>query len=337
MVEANDAPVVEPDAVADPAALRPRRTAALLAAGYVALCSVYILVSSRLAAVFADDERELEQFERWKGTGFVVVTGVAFYWAAATWLRRIEAQRRHLVEQQARLAAADRRALAGELAAAIAHDINNSLMVAQLHVGELRHEELSGVERAEAMEALEKSVTHIGDLARRLTQLGRGRANAPHQPLELGTTLREALELVRSHAKVRGCRLAAAIDDDLPIDGNATGIQRMIVNLVLNAAEALEGRGTIELGARREGERAVIEVHDDGPGIAPELRERIFEACFTTKSEGSGLGLTSVKAVVADHEGELALERSPLGGALFRIELPLRSTVAAPELARSPS
>jgi signal transduction histidine kinase len=116
----------------------------------------------------------------------------------------------------------------------------------------------------------------------------------------------------------------------LPVVGNPDELHRMVLNLLDNAARHTSPGARIDLRLRPEGRSAVLEVADDGPGIPPEQREQIFERFVrgegpadTAVSGGSGLGLAIVKAVAASHGGSVEVGESPLGGALFRIRLPL--------------
>jgi two-component system, OmpR family, sensor kinase len=116
----------------------------------------------------------------------------------------------------------------------------------------------------------------------------------------------------------------------LPIDGNPDELHRMVVNLLDNAIRHTPETATIELRLSAEGERAKVEVSDDGPGIAEEMREQVFERFVrgsgpadTATGGGTGLGLAIVRAVARSHGGDVKAGRSPLGGALLTVELPL--------------
>jgi two-component system OmpR family sensor kinase len=118
----------------------------------------------------------------------------------------------------------------------------------------------------------------------------------------------------------------------LPVDGNPDELHRVVVNLLDNAARHTPPGSRIELRLHGEGRHAVLEVADDGPGVPPALRERIFDRFVrgdgpadTAVSGGSGLGLAIVKAVARSHGGDVDLTESESGGALFRVRLPLRS------------
>lgn len=107
---------------------------------------------------------------------------------------------------------------------------------------------------------------------------------------------------------------------------------------MVNAAEALDGQGQVEVRLRQDQPGvAVLEVHDDGPGVPEELRHRIFDALYTTKPQGTGLGMIAVRACASAHGGAVALEQSPLGGALFRLSLHQLSAQSGPQVEPSPA
>jgi signal transduction histidine kinase len=99
-------------------------------------------------------------------------------------------------------------------------------------------------------------------------------------------------------------------------------IDRMLLNLILNAADATNGAGRIEVRLTGDAETVFIEVLDDGPGIADDAKAAIFEAFYTSKPHGLGLGLVSVKVCAEAHGGSVEVSRSDLGGAAFRVRLP---------------
>jgi two-component system, OmpR family, sensor kinase len=125
----------------------------------------------------------------------------------------------------------------------------------------------------------------------------------------------------------------------LPVDGNPDELHRMVLNLLDNAARHTPPGSTIELRLRADGADAVVEVADDGPGVPVELREQIFERFVrgegpadTAVGGGSGLGLAIVAAVAKSHGGSAEVDESKLGGALFRVRLPLRTSAPRQEV-----
>jgi signal transduction histidine kinase len=111
---------------------------------------------------------------------------------------------------------------------------------------------------------------------------------------------------------------------DLVVDADAELIRATVLNLLINAAQALDGDGRINLKVAQQGEAAVIEIQDNGPGIPPDMRERVFEPFVTTKARGGGLGLPIARRTAELHGGSLTLVSPPGQGTVMRLALPLR-------------
>ena len=136
----------------------------------------------------------------------------------------------------------------------------------------------------------------------------------------------EVLRLVRYELQRQGVQLETEFAE-LPLIPAETGkLKQVVINLVMNAAQAIAGEGTVTLRTLRLGEGAIeLSVSDTGPGIAEELHKSIFDPFFTTKpdGEGTGLGLYLCRNIVMEHDGEILLESSPGKGAIFRVQLPV--------------
>jgi signal transduction histidine kinase len=141
--------------------------------------------------------------------------------------------------------------------------------------------------------------------------------------LNLSYLCRETINLALTHEKLRGCWVTTRVEDRISIRGNATLFGRMLINLILNAAEATAGTGRIEVRLRRERRQVHLEVHDNGRGVPAELRQAIFEPFYSTKPTGNGLGLLSVRAGALEHGGAVEVTESDLGGACFRVSIPI--------------
>jgi signal transduction histidine kinase len=110
---------------------------------------------------------------------------------------------------------------------------------------------------------------------------------------------------------------------DTTVVGDAEQLQRVMLNLMLNAAQAMRGHGCIEVAVNTRNDRCEIALRDSGPGLTPEIRERMFEPFFTTKHRGSGLGLPTARRIVELHGGELEADSAPGGGTVITVRLPL--------------
>src|SRR3954454_8581294 len=153
--------------------------------------------------------------------------------------------------------------------------------------------------------------------------------------MDLGQIAAGALEEVEPLAGER--RLESQLERPLPMEGNPDELHRMIRNLLENAVRHTPERTTIELTARRDGDQALLEVLDDGPGIPDGIEEQVFDRFIrgegptdTVSGGGSGLGLAIVRAVAESHGGSVAAGRSTYGGARFSIRLPLAAASARP-------
>jgi signal transduction histidine kinase len=130
--------------------------------------------------------------------------------------------------------------------------------------------------------------------------------------------------LLRVEADRSGVRLQVDRPDDLPaVDVDASQIEQVLLNVILNAIEASPGKAVVRIHVRLEHEAVIVEVTDEGPGIPPEHMERIFSPFFTTKEKGTGLGLPTAQRIVLAHHGLIQFESAVGVGTVARIRLPM--------------
>ena len=297
---------------------RTTRYALLLSGAYVGATGLYIIVSSRFAASSALDVHELERLETIKGLTFVLTTGLLLFFGALWSLRRIERASQEMLRREQALVANERRITAGVLAASIAHDVNNVLTPVMVDLAALQEKR----EPREPIERLEAAIARITALNRRLMTASRSSVDLTPKRVEADGIVREAVTLLRPHQHVRDCQLELELAP-IELETQPLFLQQIVGNLVLNAAEATGGKGRVRVELGRDGERVVLAVHDDGPGVPRARRAHLFEALETTKPEGNGLGLFSVGVCARTLGGDVDVGDSPLGGALFRVSLPL--------------
>jgi signal transduction histidine kinase len=141
--------------------------------------------------------------------------------------------------------------------------------------------------------------------------------------IELHTVLADAITIVRRDPANQGVEIAVEGDDGcVTADGEL--IRATVLNLLLNAAQAMAGQGRILIRTSTEHGHAIVQISDTGPGIPPEIREQIFEPFFTTKARGGGLGLPIARRTVELHGGSLTLECPGEGGTVVTMTLPVR-------------
>ena len=292
------------------------RSAAISALLYVVLATAYILVSGRIATMFARSVEQLRTIEAVKGLVFVGVTGGLFFILSLGWWRMARQQRNLLVQEE-------RRAVAAMYTATLAHDLNNMLMGLAGLVEELKDYEKGNEVLAHMRGAVEQAIQSLAPMSKRLASTVRQFQPGECTEVDLAVTLGQIAELARRHPDVRFCTLRLGDVQRVVLPLQKELFEQAVLNLIVNAAQATGSHGQIELVAKRTNHAIAIEVHDNGPGIPPDQAETIFDAGYTTKSAGSGLGLLSVQAFAASCRARISVARSHLGGAVFQLALPL--------------
>jgi signal transduction histidine kinase len=250
-------------------------------------------------------------------------------------LRESEAQNRlamtQAMELRDTLAHSGRVTLLGQLASSLAHELSQPLG-AILRNAEAAEIMLGGA--APDVEELRAIVDDIlrddhraGDVIDKLrTLLKKGHLDL--QPLELSAVINEVLALVHTDAAARHVSLTFSDATGLPmVRGDRIHLQQVLLNLIVNAMDALHANGTedrsVQVHASLAGDSMVeVKVCDNGPGIPEEIRAKLFEPFFTTKATGMGMGLAVSKTIIEAHKGNLRVENRAGGGACFCITLP---------------
>ncbi|MCC7014199.1 MAG: HAMP domain-containing histidine kinase [Planctomycetes bacterium] len=296
------------------------RYAVALALAYGLTAALYILVSSRMAADISHDVEEMKRIETVKGIVYVAVTAV-LVWAGAWWaMRRMARDAEELRRRERALVTAEGRVFAGLMASSVAHDANNVLLTVLTEAEELAGNVLPG--QREGAQRLSRAVERLIQLNRRLMSASHQGLARDRQPVDLLLAVRECVHDMRSNRHVRGCRVEVRGAGDAIVMANPMVVQQSLANLLLNAAQATSGQGTIEVRVEHRSDGVAVEIHDDGPGVERERRAHLFDALETTKPDGNGLGLFSVRACAESFGGRMEIDESPLGGALFRIVVP---------------
>ncbi|MFH1278173.1 MAG: ATP-binding protein [Candidatus Eisenbacteria bacterium] len=231
---------------------------------------------------------------------------------------------RDLHASRERLVRAERVATWAEAARRIAHEIKNPLtpITLSLHRLKKRTEKLPEKERRAFEELLEPILEETGNLVSLADQFSQfSRLPAPASaPVDLRDLFEKVTALYREGT---GLRVRIDVREDTPAArGDRELLWRAFSNLVKNAAEAMAEGGELLLSAIPAGEGVEIRVADNGPGIDPKTRDRIFSPYFTTKASGSGLGLALVERIIHDHGGTITVEANEPRGTVFRILLP---------------
>ena len=258
--------------------------------------------------------------------------GRAFPAAARIVVVRVQEQRivelllRDLREQkdlERRLRLHEQLGALGLLTASVAHEINNPLEGMANYVHLLQREDLAPEDRARYVERIGHGIERIGDLARDLLRFSRPVTSSG--VADLARVVEHAVELARYSKHCRAIEFKRVnVDEPAWVHGNERPLEQVVVNLLMNAGKAMEGRGAVSLEIQRgvgpEPDCELV-ISDGGPGIGRDDPERIFEPLFTT-GDGHGLGLSIAQEIVRAHGGTLTVRDRDEGGAEFRITLP---------------
>ena len=224
---------------------------------------------------------------------------------------------------------AERLATLGELAAGVVHELNNPLTSITVYAEYLvRKLDAQGADEAdlEKLRRIGASAQRILRFSRDLVQYARP-SGRDLGPIDLAAVVRQSVSICEHLVERGGISLGVEVDPELPVVQAIGGqLEQVLINLITNAVHAVENGGQVVVRAHPDSPSTVVlEVADSGPGIADDDRDKIFEPFFTTKSDGkgTGLGLPIVRNIVDRHRGEIQVSRSDLGGAAFRVILPI--------------
>ncbi len=234
----------------------------------------------------------------------------------------LEEKSSQLIAAREELAHAEKLAAIGSLAAGVAHEINNPTAIIRGNV-EILQASCPG--KSNSQEEISE-ILHQVDLIAMIT--GNLLAFARKQNLvvtnfPLNRLLDEILDQISHQISTEGVEIKRSLAETLPpCPGDADRLRQVFINLILNALQALAGRGHLEVSSALESGELQVRISDDGPGISEELRGQIFHPFFTTKSDGTGLGLAVSYGIVEAHGGNINVESEPGRGSCFTVSLP---------------
>ncbi len=240
--------------------------------------------------------------------------------------------RASLLKNRQELLESERLATIGRMASSISHDLRHSLAAIVANAEFLCEANLTSAQREELYNEVGMAVNQMTDLIESLLEFSRTRESLRPSFGDLQKTLQYSVQLMKSHPDCQGVKIS--IDCDGSCDGwfDAKKMERVFHNLLLNACEAVpHDGGRIDLHLRRSGESAELRVCDNGPGVAAEIREQLFQPFVSYgKENGTGMGLTVVQKIVQDHGGDVMVERSSAAGTVFLLVLPLKTASGKP-------
>jgi signal transduction histidine kinase len=233
----------------------------------------------------------------------------------------------------------DRLAALGEMAAAIAHELKNPLAGIEVMAGLLRRQVPDSPDLQGLLGDIISETKMANAIVLEMLEFVRP-IRLEVERTSIAQVLHDAVRMAESKVSRREIGITMSVEAHLPlIQGDHHQLCRLFTNLMANAFEALDGKGTVAITAAagppeedhsgspdaHPAPMIVIEVADNGPGVPPDIADRIFNPFFTTKAQGSGLGLAIVRKIVDAHDGRIDLTSSPEHGTCFRVTLPMSS------------
>jgi signal transduction histidine kinase len=245
-----------------------------------------------------------------------------------------------LGQDVSQLATAEKRDLLARLLGRLAHEVRNPLSSLDIHV-QLLEEDLGSLapqmreQLTPRLEIIHGELHRLEGIVERFLRLA-GPAGVDLEPVEMRKILTHVCELLRPEAAARDIVISTQVDDSLPrVMADPVRLTQALLNVVINAIQAVERKGWVEVSAGVADGMVSVVVRDNGPGIPPEKLPSIFDPYFTTKTEGSGLGLWIAQQIVTAHGGSLQAQNGASGGAVVTMQLPLRTSgehsAAAPQ------
>jgi signal transduction histidine kinase len=234
---------------------------------------------------------------------------------------KLREQADQIIEIEDQLRRADRLSALGELSAGMAHEIRNPLGSIKGTAEILRDGVAADDPKLEFAEILIREVDRLNGVLEDFLRF------AKPTPVEYGRfsvseVVGDVLDLTRQQALRNQVEVRLALDDDREVPGQGEQIKQALLNLALNALQAMPDGGTLEVSSRNMPQEVQIKISDNGPGVALEDRERIFNPFVTTRESGTGLGLAITQRIVHGHDGHIVLESVPGQGASFTVCLP---------------
>lgn len=274
-----------------------------------------------------------------KPAGLIIYVAFTLVFAAAGGMRkrglqRAKADAERLSEMQVRLVQVARLNAMGEMAGTLAHELNQPLTAIASYAGAAQwlaqQEPAKGGEIAELLQKVADQAVRAREIIGRIRAHVSGAELNP-QAQALSEMFREAVAAVATGASKSSVAVRYDFDGDEAVLADRTQVQQVMVNLVRNAMEAMDGAGQLRIGSRAAG-GGFIEgyVSDTGPGISPEVAEHLFEPFVTGKADGMGIGLSVSRNIVESHGGRIWADSNPEGGATFHFTLKRVGAEAAP-------
>ncbi len=262
------------------------------------------------------DEESIPLVEHLAATVSVAVQNARLFHDLESFAEEVERSQNQLIQ-------AEKMAAVGRLAASLAHEINNPLQAIQNSLHLALHQGLEEEKRRQFLEMAQQEVTRLVQIVRRMLDFYR--PSSAMQPLDVNRPVEDALAIAGKRLQQARIEIVSRLSSNLPpVRGAPNQLTQVFLNIIINAVEAMPEGGTLWVGSAYHTERRqiVVAFRDSGPGIAPEMREHMFEPFHTSKSTGTGLGLAISYGIIERHGGMIEVESPPGTGTTFIVRLP---------------
>jgi len=233
-------------------------------------------------------------------------------------------------ELERRLVQADKLSSIGLLAAGVAHEVNTPLAVISTYAQMLAKQVAEDEQKSRILDKIARQTFRASEIVNSLLNFSRT-STAELAEVQLNGVIKETLSLLDHQLKKSSIEVRVNLDPLLdPVKGNAGKLQQVFLNLIMNARDAMEPRGVLEVVTRRGEHGVEVDIIDSGHGIAPEHLSRIYDPFFTTKSakKGTGLGLSVTYGIIQEHGGVIEALSKPGEGTCFHLEFPATQKAA---------
>jgi two-component system, NtrC family, sensor kinase len=253
--------------------------------------------------------------------------------------RELSASNQALLQTQQRLIRSERLAVAGQMAASLAHEIGTPLNAISGHLQLLARDHPDAPDTQRRVQIITKQLEFIVGIVRRLLEWAH-KKQLRFRPTDLNLLMREVLALVSPALEQHAVAVSTDLADGLPpAPVDRDGLNQVFLNLINNSLDAMPDGGRLEVSTRFDRDDGMVELilRDTGIGVDSGALEHIFEPMWTTKPSGSGFGLAIVREIVTEHGGQIEAVREQRQGATFIVRLPLDEAVATPETRKEAS
>lgn len=223
------------------------------------------------------------------------------------------------------LARKNRLADLGQVASHVAHEVRNNLVPVALYLSVLRRRVANDVASIAALDKIESGFTSLDATVNDLLNFAAER-DPQIARVPLRTLVADLQSSLAPQLAAQAIEMSVQVSPRLMVAADRDMLRRAILNIALNALDAMPGGGRLTVAAAEQADGVLIEISDTGPGLSDDARRRAFEPFFSTKSTGTGLGLAIVYRMAEAHGGEATIANRPTGGACFTLRLPHRNT-----------